>query len=54
MSDTYTVGRWKRTRFWGVFDAEGGLVCVCAYRKGALALRDRLDELMEGKGDPWR
>jgi hypothetical protein len=40
---TYTIGKWKRTRFWAVRDVSGALVCVCAYRTGALALKARLE-----------
>lgn len=31
----YTVSRYAKSRFWGVYDAEGHLVCVCVYLKGA-------------------
>ena len=31
-------------RYWAVYDANGTLVCVCVYRKGALAVVRRLTE----------
>jgi hypothetical protein len=39
-----TTQRYKRTRFWAVYDASGTLVCVCVYRKGAEAVVRRLTE----------
>ena len=30
-----TVERYKRTRFWAVYDANGALICICVYKKGA-------------------
>jgi len=41
----YKVRRWRKTRFWSVTDLSGNLVCVCAYRIGALELAARLDRL---------
>lgn len=32
-------------RAWAVIDAEGILVCLCVYRKGALEVVRRLSEL---------
>lgn len=49
----YTVERWKRTRFRAVLDGDGGLVCVCAYRTGARALKERLEAMPEGRADTW-
>jgi hypothetical protein len=37
-----TVARYKRTRFWAVYDAGGKLVCVCVYKKGAEEVVRRL------------
>jgi len=37
-----TIERYKRTRFWAVYDADGELVCVCVYRKGAEEVVRRL------------
>lgn len=39
-----TVERYRTTRFWAVYDA-GELVCVTVYKKGASAVKKRLDEL---------
>jgi hypothetical protein len=44
---TYTIEKWRQSRFWAVLDSRGALVCVCAYRTGALALKERL----EGRAD---
>jgi len=37
-----TVARYGKTRFWAVYDADGALVCVTVYRKGALEVARRL------------
>jgi YD repeat-containing protein len=37
-----TLTRYKRTRFWAVYDAAGQLVCVTVYKKGARAVIARL------------
>jgi hypothetical protein len=34
-------------RFWAVYDADGALVCVAVYRKGAVEVARRL-RLLEG------
>jgi hypothetical protein len=39
----YTVKKWRQTRFWAVWDGSGALVCVCAYKRGAESLRERLE-----------
>lgn len=51
----FTIARWKRTRFWAVYDRldagwstplgndEKGLIVVCVYKKGALRLAARLN-----------
>jgi hypothetical protein len=36
------VARYKRTRFWAVYDAAGTLICVCVYKKGAEEVARRL------------
>jgi hypothetical protein len=36
------IARYKRTRFWAVWDAAGQLICVCVYRKGAEEVARRL------------
>ena len=37
-----TIARYKKGRFWAVYDAAGQLVCVTVYRRGARAVVDRL------------
>jgi hypothetical protein len=37
-----TITRYKRTRFWALYDTAGTLVCVCVYRKGAEEVARRL------------
>jgi len=37
-----TIERYGKTRFWAVYDADGALVCVTVYRKGALEVERRL------------
>ena len=39
----FTFSRYKWTRFWGVWDPEGELVCVCVYKKGARKVVGRLN-----------
>jgi hypothetical protein len=40
----FTIERYKLTHFWAVYDG-GELVCVTVYKKGAIAVRDRLQVL---------
>ena len=42
-----TVKRYKRTRFWGVYDTSGMLICLCVYKKGAEEVRRRLEAAMQ-------
>lgn len=37
-----TIERYGGTRFWAVYDLDE-LVCVTVYKKGAIAVKDRLD-----------
>lgn len=37
-----TIERYRRTRFWGLYEA-GELLCVTVYKKGALAVKERLE-----------
>ena len=37
-----TIERYRTTRFWAVYD-DGELVCVTVYKKGAMAVKGRLD-----------
>jgi hypothetical protein len=39
---SYHIERYKRTRFFALYDNEG-LLAVTAYRKGACTLKDRLE-----------
>lgn len=41
---SYSVSRWKHTRFWAVTDRSGSLVTVAVYRKGAESVRRLLEE----------
>jgi hypothetical protein len=36
------IERYGKTRYWAVIDADGTLVCLCVYRKGAEAVVRRL------------
>ncbi|HYC59888.1 MAG TPA: hypothetical protein VEK79_10025 [Thermoanaerobaculia bacterium] len=37
-----TVERYRRTRFWGLYEA-GQLLCVTVYKKGAAAVKTRIE-----------
>jgi hypothetical protein len=37
-----TVERYRRTRFWGLYEA-GVLLCVTVYKKGAEAVKTRIE-----------
>lgn len=37
-----TIERYRRTRFWGLYEA-GELLCVTVYKKGAQAVKERLE-----------
>jgi hypothetical protein len=41
--NSITVSRHKRTRFWAVRSADGELICVCVYKRGALEVARRLE-----------
>ena len=43
-----TIARYRNTRFWGVWDQDGILVCVCVYKRGAQEVKRRMEEA------PWR
>ena len=47
----FRVGRYRNSRFWGVWEAET-LVCVCSYRKGAREVVRRLSlaQTVDSKG----
>ena len=38
-----TVERYRKTRFWAVYEF-GELLCVTVYKKGALAVKKRLEK----------
>ncbi len=37
-----TIERYRRTRFWGLYEA-GQLLCVTVYKKGAEAVKTRIE-----------
>lgn len=39
-----TVEKYRQARFWAVYEA-GELLCVTVYRKGAQAVKERLERL---------
>ncbi len=41
--NSITVSRHKHTRFWAVRSADGELICVCVYKRGALEVARRLE-----------
>jgi hypothetical protein len=40
----YSVERYRDSRFWALYDG-GELVCVTVYKKGANAVKERLEKL---------
>ena len=36
------IARYQNTRYWAVLDADGTLVCLCVYKRGALEVLRRL------------
>ncbi len=42
--DVYTVERYRDGRFWALYD-RGELVCVTVYKKGANAVKARLERV---------
>jgi len=40
--------RYKKSRFWGVYDPTGSLICLCVYKKGAQEVLRRM-EIATGK-----
>ena len=34
----------KYGKFWAVYDADGSLICLCVYKKGALEVIRRLQQ----------
>ena len=41
------IARYGKTRYWAVIDADGTLVCLCVYRKGAEEVVRRLQQALE-------
>ena len=39
------VEKYKRTRFWAVYDENDCLICVCVYKRGAQEVLRRLKEV---------
>jgi len=37
-----TITRYRKTRFWALYDEDGELICVTVYRKGAEEVKRRL------------
>lgn len=44
--NSITVSRHKHTRFWAVRSADGELICVCVYKRGALEVARRLEAVI--------
>jgi hypothetical protein len=36
------IERYGKTRYWAVLEADGTLVCLCVYKRGALEVMRRL------------
>ena len=41
------IARYRKTRYWTVIDAQGTLVCLCVYRKGAAEVVQHLQHTLE-------
>ena len=37
-----TIERYRRTRFWGLYES-GALLCVTVYKKGAATVKERIE-----------
>lgn len=42
-----SIERYKRSRYWAVWDCDGTLICITVYKKGALEVLRRLNALAE-------
>lgn len=49
--NTLRVERYGHTRFWAVKEADDTLLCVCVYRRGALAVLQRLQAYDQAGGE---
>lgn len=47
----FTVERYRKTRFWAVYEA-GDLLCVTVYKKGAHAVKERLERGLTSAAAP--
>lgn len=43
--EKFRIERWKSSRGFGLYDEKGQLICVTLYRRGALEVVRRLEEL---------
>jgi hypothetical protein len=39
------ITRYGKTKYWAVIDADGTLVCLCVYKRGALEVVQRLSQI---------
>ena len=39
------IERWKQGRYWALYDADGVLIAVCVYKKGAQEVKRRLSQI---------
>ena len=39
-----TIAKYRGSKFWAVYDANGTLICVTVYKKGAIEVVRRLTE----------
>lgn len=44
VAESYRIERYRRTRLFALYDAQGALIAVTTYKKGARAVQDRLEE----------
>ena len=42
-AESYRIERYRRSRFFALYDATGELIAVTTYKKGAKAVKDRLE-----------
>ena len=46
-TDQISVNRYKSTRYWAIW-INGELLAVTVYKKGAIAIRDKLSSMLPG------
>jgi len=44
------VERYGHTRYWAVIDADGSLICLCVYKRGAMEVLRRLQAVKHQEG----